>query len=84
MKREWTKIDEMIKDMMLRYPGIFPSRLDCLRHLLTLTGTGYYWNEDGDRVNEIGPVNPEPITSIKLEKECLLDVEALKMSKCQI
>lgn len=50
MKKTWTKIDEHIKRMMLNYPGIFPSRVECWKHLFVGNGTGYEWNKKGERV----------------------------------
>lgn len=36
-------LDLEVKKMMLQYPSIFPSRLECLHHLFATNGTGYEW-----------------------------------------
>jgi hypothetical protein len=41
------KVDLLIKQMMLQYPSIYPTRLSCLRHLFLVNGNGYDWDEAG-------------------------------------
>jgi hypothetical protein len=41
------KVDLHIKQMMLQYPSIFPTRLSCLKHLFLVNGNGYDWDETG-------------------------------------
>lgn len=49
---KWTKVDEYIKKMMIGYPSLFLSRRCCQDHLFACIGTGYQWNENGERVYE--------------------------------
>ena len=42
------KIDQHIKRMMLRYPLLFPNRINCLYHLFLVNGNGYRWNAAGE------------------------------------
>ncbi len=41
------KVSQMIKEMMLSYPALFPSRMATLLHIFTVNGNGYDWNESG-------------------------------------
>lgn len=41
------KVDQHIKQMMLKYPVIMGSRMDALRQLFLITGNGYDWTADG-------------------------------------
>lgn len=45
---ELSSLDLQIKKMMLKYPGIFPSRLECLHHLFAVNGNGYKWTRRDD------------------------------------
>lgn len=42
------KVDQEVRRMMLRYPGIFPNRISCLEHLFLVGGNGYRWTESGE------------------------------------
>ena len=54
MPKDWTKVDDMVKHMMLSCPNIFPSRKEALCHMFASYGTCLEWNEDGDLVYEAG------------------------------
>lgn len=41
------KVDQHIKEMMLKHPLIFPTRLACLRRIFMVNGNGYEWDDQG-------------------------------------
>lgn len=69
MTDKLNSLDLEVKKMMLSYPSIFPSRLECLHHLFCVNGTGYYW-KDGILVNDLDDdVMPEHIKSYEKKDE---------------
>lgn len=44
-KVKLSSLDKHVKQMMLNYPSIFPSRLECLHHLFCVNGNGYDWKD---------------------------------------
>lgn len=61
MTSELNKVDRHIKQMMLQYPSLFPSRIKCLSHLFLTNGNGYRWDEQGCLVSYD---NDQPVDKI--------------------
>lgn len=40
------KVDTLVKASMLKYPSIFPSRMDVLSHIFMVNGSGYYFEPE--------------------------------------
>lgn len=57
-------IDEMVRDNILRYPGIFKNRSDVLHHILCVLGNGFRWSDAGEPVED---VTPEPYWTAEAE-----------------
>ena len=61
-------VTDTVKSMLLGYPALFKSRMDCLVFLFTVDGNGYDWDKTGELVQHIF-YGPEKVAEFQDEEE---------------
>jgi hypothetical protein len=60
-------VHETIKQMMVEYPSLFPSRVQALHHLFWVNGNGYDWKK-GELISIDPPHKTSPYRTVEWKK----------------